>query len=178
MATRRSRITLWSSLASIRRISRFLPSASTIFSQVLSPCRLSRLTNFAFTRPSREPDAGDQLPQVRRVRLAGDLHVVGLLDAEARVHQLLGQVAVVGQQQQALAVLVEPADGVDALIDVRDQVEGQRPAGGVVVGAEVAARLVDRPVDVLLGPDGMVVDGDLVRCPDRRGCRGRGRSRR
>src|SRR5207253_4917693 len=52
IATRLSRITLCPSLASIRRISRFLPSVSTTRSQVLFPCGLSRRTFLAFTRPS------------------------------------------------------------------------------------------------------------------------------
>src|SRR5262249_9031962 len=48
---------------------------------------------------------------------------------------------------------------------VRAQWARGRPARRVVVGTEVAARLVDRPVDVLLGPDRVVVDvdGDFLR---------------
>ena len=85
------------------------------------------------------------------------------------MHQVAGQVAVVGHQQQPLAVLVEPADGVDALLDVRHQVDRARAAGRVVVGAEVAARLVDQPVDERLR-SGMrlAIDGDLL-APGRRG---------
>src|SRR5205807_1253732 len=52
------------------------------------------------------------------------------------------------------------ADGVDPLIDVRDEVEGEQPAGRVVVRAEVARRLVDDPVDRPLVPDWVVVHGD------------------
>ena len=52
MAIRFNRSTLCSNFASIRRISRFLPSHSTTRSQVLSPCVLTRRTLFALTLPS------------------------------------------------------------------------------------------------------------------------------
>src|SRR5438132_2400668 len=52
MAMRRSRSTLCPSRASMRRISRFLPSLRTMRSQVLSPCFFSRLTRRARTWPS------------------------------------------------------------------------------------------------------------------------------
>jgi hypothetical protein len=74
----------------------------------------------------------------------------------------LGQVAVVGQQEQALTVLVETADGVDTLMNVRHQVHGPRPAGGVVVGAQVAARLVDDPIDGPLNLQRLAIDLDLL----------------
>ena len=48
----------------MRRISRFLPSASTISSQVLSPCGLSRLTRLRLHLPVAEPDALEQLLEV------------------------------------------------------------------------------------------------------------------
>ena len=43
-----------------------------------------------------------------RRRAAGDLGEVLLLDAEGRVGQAVGEVAVVGEQQQALGVGIEP----------------------------------------------------------------------
>ena len=92
--------------------------------------------------------------------MTGHLHQIRLLDAEARVHQLERQVAVVGQEQQAFAVLVEPADGVDALRHMRHEIDGARPAGGIVIGAEVAARLVDEPVDRPLDMQRLAIDGD------------------
>ena len=128
-AMRCRRSTLCPSRASMRRISRFLPSLRTISSQVLSPWRLEPLDALRLDVAVAQPDALEELlPGPRAVGCAGHLDQVGLLDAEARVHQPIGQVAVVGQQQQPLAVLVEPADGVDALADVRHQVD--RPAAG------------------------------------------------
>ena len=46
------------------------------------------------------------------------------------VHQPVRQIAVVGHQQQAFAVLIEAADGVDALIDMGNRVDGERAATG------------------------------------------------
>ena len=89
----------------------------------------------------------EQLLQIVARWLAGDLHEIGLSDAETRMHEPIGQIAVVGEQQQSFAVLVEPAHGVDPLGDLGHQVDGARPAGGVAVGAQVAARFVDEPID-------------------------------
>ena len=104
-----------------------------------------------------EPDPLEQLLHVLGVRMAGDLDVIRLVDAEAWVHQAIGQLAVVCQKKQPFAVLIEPAHGVDALADVRHEVDGARPAGGIEVGAEVAARLVDQPVDELFGVERLPV---------------------
>src|SRR5579884_2074729 len=88
--------------------------------------------------------------------------MIGLLDAEARMHELVGEIAVVGQQQQPLAILIESADGIDAFMDVRHKVHRSRPTGGIVVGAEVAARLVDKPVDQALDFQRLAIDLDLL----------------
>ena len=80
----------------------------------------------------------------------------------------MGQVAVVGQEQQAFALLIEPAHGVNALIDVRHQIDGPRPAGGIVIGAQVAGRLVDKPVDGAFAVYLLAVDPDLLVGPELR----------
>jgi len=54
-----------------------------------------------------------------------DLHPVDLLEAVAGIGDRGPQLAIVGQQQQALAVEVEPAGGVDA---GQRQVVGERRA--------------------------------------------------
>jgi hypothetical protein len=43
------------------------------------------------------------------------LGLVGALDSMTRVRELRGELAIVGQQEQPLGVVVEPADGVDIL---------------------------------------------------------------
>jgi hypothetical protein len=81
----------------------------------------------------------------------------------ARVQQAGREVAVVGQQQQALRVVVETAHRVDVLAHVRQQVEDGRPLLGVLPGRHVAARLVEQDVPVARGDaDTLAVHADVV----------------
>ena len=75
-----------------------------------------------------ERDAGEELLDDPLVELALDLGDVGLLDLVRRVRQALGEVAVVGEDQQARRVGVEPADVEEPLGPVGDQV-AERSAG-------------------------------------------------
>ncbi len=62
------------------------------------------------------------------VDLTLDLDQVRLLDAEARVLDLVRELAVVREDDQALRLLVETSDRVDpALERIGDQVDGARP---------------------------------------------------
>ena len=83
-------------------------SACTIPSSSLTPA-LSRLPTSRATGP-------------------GDLGEVGLHDAERRVGEPVGELAVVGQQQQALGVGVEASDVEEPGVAVGHEV-GQRAAG-------------------------------------------------
>jgi hypothetical protein len=80
------------------------------------------------------------------------------------VHEGHGEIAVVGHEEQSLAGLIQPADGIDALFDVRQQVDGTGTAAGIAVRAEMTDRLVHDPVNELLRPDRVVIDGNLVGC--------------
>jgi hypothetical protein len=74
---------------------------------------------------------------------------IGLGDSVTRVRDLVREVAVVGEQDQALALLVEPADRVDAaLARVGDQVDGARARLALLVGADHALGLVEQVVAV------------------------------
>ena len=110
--------------------------------------------------PLGQPDPLGQLVEDLAAGLARDDDAVDLLDPELGVGQLVGELAVVGQEDQAGALLVEPADRVDALGDLREQVDDQGLAGGVVVGRDVTLGLVDGVIDVPLGVDLLAVDGD------------------
>jgi hypothetical protein len=74
----------------------------------------------------------------------------------------MGQVAVVGEQQEAFTRLIEAADGVDPLGDLRDQIDGPRPAGGIEVGTQVTAGLMDQPVNQALQSDRLAVYADAL----------------
>jgi hypothetical protein len=111
-------------------------------------------------------------------------HGVLALEAEARVHQPVGQLAGVGEQQQAFGVEVEPADGLPlALVQPGQLAEHRGPvlrvvvgddlAGGLVVGDDAGGRRLDAhahrlAVDLdlvavlhaLADVRGLIVDGD------------------
>ncbi len=98
--------------------------------------------------------------------------------------QPVGQLAVVHQQQQPLAVAVEASDveqtlpGADLRADtLADQVTDVRSAAVVGHRGQHAARLVQREVDDLVAVvtqlDPPAVDADLGGGSGRRGCRAR-----
>ena len=65
---------------------------------------------------------------------------------EAWVRKSLGEVAVVGQQQQALRVFVQPSDGKESLIRDRNHVHSPRTSFRVPVGAEHTFGFVQQEV--------------------------------
>ena len=88
---------------------------------------------------------------------------VDLRHMVARMHKLVGQLPVVGQQKQTLAVPVQPSDGVDASGNVGDQIGDA--AAPLFVGhrGDVPPGLIEHNVPepfVLLDPD--PVHGDDV----------------
>jgi hypothetical protein len=70
------------------------------------------------------------------------------------------QFAVVRQDNQAGAVLIEPADRVNPLGYLREQVDDTGPAGGIKIRGNVAPRFVDGVVHHRLEPDRLTVDRD------------------
>jgi hypothetical protein len=89
--------------------------------------------------------------------------VVLALDLVARVQEVRRQLAVVREQEQALRVVVEPADRVDVLAHLRQQVEHGRPLLRVLPRRHVAARLVEQDVAVARGhADALAVHADVV----------------
>ena len=120
-----------------------------------------------------ELDAGPQpAVQVARHR-ARHLGEVGLAHLVGRVGQPVGQLAVGGEQQQALGVLVEPADVHQPLGQVADHVADGRPVAVVAHRGDDARRLVHRVGDAVVADlDADAVDGDLVGAPGRPACPG------
>ena len=107
-----------------------------------------------------QPDAFGQLGQHLGVGQAGHERAIELLHAVAGMRQPVGQVAVVGQDHQPGAILVEPADGVDPLGNLGEQVDDARTARRVEVGRNVALGLVDGVIDHRLELDRLAVDRD------------------
>ena len=67
-----------------------------------------------------------------------------------RVGQAVRQRAVVRQEQEALRVHVEAADGMHASSEIGQQVEDPRPVPWVVPGRQVARGLVEQDVALRL----------------------------
>ena len=90
-------------------------------------------------------------------------HLVDFLLLVGRVRQLLRKVAVVGEQQQPEAVLVETSHRVDALrAGARDQLHDRLSGMGIVERSDVALGLVQHQVDLLLALHRLVVEPHFV----------------
>ncbi len=80
-------------------------------------------------------------------RPAVDLGEVALGHPGAGVREAVRQLAVVGEQQGALGVVVEPPDGLDPGRGILEQVEDAPAALGVVASSDAALGLVHQQVD-------------------------------
>ena len=108
---------------------------------------------------------GGKLHHLRVADVRADGDAVGFGDVVAGVHDEVGEIAVVGEQQHALAVLVQPANRVDALRHILHQLGDTLSAQLVAHGGHIAARLVQHDVIfliALLKVDPFAVDGDDV----------------
>jgi len=85
-----------------------------------------------FRRPGSAVPKLDAAPQPFKgceIRYALHLNEIGLGMIKSRVGQPMGELSVIGQEQEAFAVAVEPADGIDSW-DRHDSLE-RSPAGDV-----------------------------------------------
>ena len=105
--------------------------------------------------------AQPQALQHLRRRIAVEQGLVLFLEFVARVSHAEGEVAVVGQQEQARGGAVEPADRYDPLGDVDEIHHGPAPAL-VAHGRDVAGGLVEHDVAATLGPQPLTVDADVL----------------
>ena len=127
----------------------------------------------SITTPAREPI------EIVLVGHAEDARLVDARDAVARMRQPRREVAVVGQQQQAFGVEVEPSDRVDVLAHAAQQIDHRRPPLRIRSRRDVAARLVQQEIAMALDElDAAAVDADVVARRARPSSRARGRSRR
>jgi len=114
--------------------------------------------------PVVQLDSGAQRPH-RRVAHRRPRHhgAICLGDLEARVGQPVGELAVVGEEDQAGGVGVEPADRIQPL-GPTDELDHRRPPLRIARGRDDARRLVDRVHDApdRVGADPPAVDRDVV----------------
>ncbi len=74
----------------------------------------------------------------------------------------IGQLAVVGDQQQAFRFLVEPADCENPFAKLREQVDDARTSRRIVIRADNSSRLVERKVDLALQLNLFAVEFNLL----------------
>ena len=139
---RTSRMHGWPTASHIRRTWRLRPSWIMMRTHAR---RQQRRPAPARSTPSSSSTPSRSRRSAPRRGLALDLGQVLLLDAEARVGQPVGQLAVVGQQQQALGVEVEAADREHPRLG-RHEVDHGRPALRVVAVVTTPGRLVQQVV--------------------------------
>ncbi len=98
---------------------------------------------FAF----RQIDAFAKLFEHIAGHLAGDLHVVHLLDTVPRMGELLRELAIVRHQDEAVTRHVKPTDAEKSAKVRRQEIGHARAAGGITRGADHAGWFVEREVD-------------------------------
>ena len=143
MRTRTRRTTGWPTASHIRRTWRLRPSWMVMRSTPGLgwrpwPARSTPSSSSTPSRSRRRAPGAD--------RAAGDLGQVLLLHPVAGVGEPVGQIAVVGQQQQPLGVGVEAADGEHPRLG-RHQVDHGRAALRVARRGDHPGRLVQQVVD-------------------------------
>ena len=129
-----------------RRISRFLPSRIATVIQAFAPCWRSSVTVIGWKRLAVDGQAAAQGLERRIVGPAVDAHPVAAQPAGRGQFQPALERAVIGQQEQAFGIEVEPSDADDAghvggqiVVDRRAPLlvaRGGHPAGGFVIKPE------------------------------------------
>jgi hypothetical protein len=74
----------------------------------------------------------------------GRFHEIGLGDLALRIHDALGELCVVGEDQQSAGFEIETAHGNHILGDTFEQIVDSWPAFRVFVSGEIAFRLVQQ----------------------------------
>ncbi len=144
-----SRVTTEASRAStIRRTCRLRPSVMVI-SNALSPTRVTRAGRVGPSRSSR--------PRRRR-----SSSLVALRDVVLGIRQPLGKLRIVGQNQQAACIEIEPADRKQVALTVRQQIVDRRTPVRIAIGGDVAGRLVQQQVRALFAAQRLAIEGDAV----------------
>ena len=92
---------------------------------------------------------------------ADDLDVVFLFNAESRMGQLIGQIAIIGDQYQTFAGLIESTDIVNSLVGF-DQVDHARPTRRIFARGQDARRLVQHKVLKSLHNQRLRIDVDFL----------------
>ena len=108
---------------------------------------------------------------------SSDKHFIGLSPAAARVHKLLGEGAVVGQDEESLGKIIQAADGVEAQPAklLRNKIKDGFASLGIGGSGDHLHGLVQHKIDMLLSvPERLAVHSDSVAGADAHAGFGRG----
>ena len=103
-----------------------------------------------------KPDALVEFFDVFAFDSSFDFGEVGLGDAIFRVGEAISEVVVVGEDNQARGIEVEPADAEDSMA-CGDEVDGFGPALRVRIGADDAFGLIEQEINLWLGLNPLAV---------------------
>jgi hypothetical protein len=95
--------------------------------------------------------------------LAADFDEVGFFYARGSASELVGQFAIVGDEEKAFAEVVEAADRIKTLTRLGEEFHDGGSAFGIADGGDVTLGLVEHEVALALGAmDELAVDADVV----------------
>ncbi len=89
-------------------------------------------------------------------------HVIHLRDGVPRVRQPLGQIAIVGDDQQSLTILIQTTDAEQPPVMVRKQLDHALAALRIGVGAQIPAGLVQQEVGPSSRLELLAIEPDIV----------------
>jgi hypothetical protein len=96
-------------------------------------------------------------------RLTAHFDQIRLLNTGCGLGELVGQFAVVGDQQKTLAQVVEATDRVEALAGLGEKLHDGRAALGIADGGHISLRLVKHEVTMTLRPlQKLAIDPDVI----------------
>jgi hypothetical protein len=103
------------------------------------------------------------------IRRTGDQSSVELLDAVTRMSQPIRQLAIVRQDHQPCAFLVESTDRIDTLRNLREEIDNARSSCWIDVRRNIAFGLVDRVIDHRLDANRFAIhcDSSFIRVDSR-----------
>lgn len=107
-------------------------------------------------------DALAQRIDLAAIELAVDLDVVGLGHVAAWREQAGGQLAIVGEQQHAFGIEVEPTDRLDRHGQVRQVVHHRRASAIVGHGCDAGLGLIEQDIEVVERDGGLAIDQHIV----------------
>ena len=108
-------------------------------------------------------DAGAEAFEGAIVGAAADFDEIGFGNVRGGFGELLGESAVVCEEEESFGGVVEAADGIDARGKIAEELHDGGAAFRVAGGGDVAFRFVEHEIDGSLGGlDGFAVDGDGV----------------